>query len=192
MKKTIKNTEKKNALLKATLCLVKNKGFHQAPMSQIAKMADVSPATIYIYFDNKQDLINKLYLSVKESFSEYAFEELKDNIPVKIAFRQVWFNIAKYKIFKSDESSFLCQCDNTPMIDETTREEGVRYIKPLLDLWEKGQREGIIKNISSHILYAFTIYPLAYLTNIQEKDTFTFKPSDLDKTFDIVWDSIRL
>jgi len=73
MAKRTKSNEKRIALLNATLHLVNNNGFHDAPMSKIAKMADVSPATIYIYFDNKQDLINQLYLETKTSFSEYAF-----------------------------------------------------------------------------------------------------------------------
>jgi len=187
-----KNTKKKDALLKATLCLVKNNGFHQAPMSQIARMAEVSPATIYIYFKNKQDLINKLYLSLKESFTEYAFKDLDLDMPVKIAFKKIWFNIARYKISKSEESSFLCQCDNTPMIDTETRNEGIKHLKPLLDIWLKGQKEGIIKDISLNLLYAFTIYPLAFLINSSEKDNFTFTEEDLDTTFDIVWDSIKL
>ena len=57
--------KKRKALLNATLNLVNNNGFHDAPMSKIAKIAEVSPATIYIYFENKQDLINQLYLEIK-------------------------------------------------------------------------------------------------------------------------------
>ncbi|RUT78274.1 TetR/AcrR family transcriptional regulator [Ancylomarina longa] len=65
-----KSKEKRNTLLKATFSLVNDNGFHDAPMSKIAKMANVSPATIYIYFENKQDLINQLYLKVKISFTD--------------------------------------------------------------------------------------------------------------------------
>ena len=60
-----KSDKKRASLLKATMKLVNNQGFHAAPMSKIAKMAEMSPATIYIYFENKQDLINQLYLEVK-------------------------------------------------------------------------------------------------------------------------------
>ena len=61
--------KKRKSLLNATLKLVNNNGFHDAPMSKIAKMAAVSPATIYIYFENKQDLINqskKIEINIKD------------------------------------------------------------------------------------------------------------------------------
>jgi len=54
-----KSVDKRNSLIQATIELVNNDGFNATPMSKIAKMANVSPATIYLYFDNKQDLVNK-------------------------------------------------------------------------------------------------------------------------------------
>ena len=59
MAKLQKSIDKKNAVLGATLTLVNEGGFKSASMSKIAKMAYVSPATIYLYFENKQDLINQ-------------------------------------------------------------------------------------------------------------------------------------
>ena len=46
-----KSIDKRNALIKATIGLVNNNGFHATSMSKIAKMAKVSPATIYLYFE---------------------------------------------------------------------------------------------------------------------------------------------
>jgi AcrR family transcriptional regulator len=48
-----KSIDKRNTLIKATIELVNNNGFHATPMSKIAKKANVSPATIYLYFENK-------------------------------------------------------------------------------------------------------------------------------------------
>ena len=92
MAKRVKSNEKRIALLNATLSLVINNGFHDAPMSKIAKLAEVSPATIYIYFENKQDLINQLYLELKATFSTQAFKNYDVNQPIKESFQQIWFN----------------------------------------------------------------------------------------------------
>ena len=67
-----KSQIKREALVRATINLVNNNGFHAAPMSKIAKMAEVSPGTIYQYFENKQDLINQVYIEVKAAFPLYA------------------------------------------------------------------------------------------------------------------------
>jgi AcrR family transcriptional regulator len=188
----VKSPDKRKALLKATLSLVNNNGFHAAPMSKIATLANVSPATIYIYFENKQDLINQLYLEVKGAFREQAFHNYAEGLPVKKGFEIIWYNMASYKINRPEESNFLFQCDNTPMIDEKSREEVLKNIEPLLNLWERGKREGIIKDICPYILYAFTIYPLAFLMTSQQRGDFELKDDLKTIAFQAAWDSIRI
>lgn len=192
MEKKEKKTDKKSALLKATLTLVNNNGFHNAPMSKIAKLAGVAPATIYLYYENKQDLINNLYLEVKASFSYRAFEGYKENFSVKKGFEIIWYNIADYKLNKIEEARFLSQCDNTPMIDEGIVEEGLKHLQPLVDLWERGKKEGIIKPLSNYILYAYTIYPLSFLLAIQEKNFYSLDNKTKGKSFQMAWDAIKM
>ncbi|MCF6166976.1 TetR/AcrR family transcriptional regulator [Lutibacter sp.] len=184
--------KKRVALLKATLHLVNNQGFHHAPMSKIAKMAEMSPATIYIYFENKQDLINQLYLEMKSTFSSFAFKNYSEEQCVKESFKKVWYNIANFKLNHEEESNFLSQCDNTPIIDEEIKLEGLKHLQPLLDLWERGIQEGIIKPISPYLLYAFTIYPLAFLTNKQYKNSCELTTNKLIEAFQVAWDGIKI
>ena len=192
MVKKEKITDKKSALLKATLTLVNNHGFHNVPMSKIAKLAGVSPATIYLYFEHKQDLINTLYLEVKESFSACAFKNYDEEMSVKKGFEVIWFNIANYKLNKINEASFLAQCDNSPIIDEKIRVEGLKNLQPLLDLWERGKKEGIIKPLSHYILYSYTIYPLSFLLEMQEREICVVDEDVKIQTFQAAWDAIKM
>lgn len=192
MIKKEKITDKKRALLNATLTLVNDHGFHDAPMSKIAKLAGVAPATIYLYFENKQDLINNLYLEVKASFSDCAFKGYDNTMPVKKGFEIIWYNIADYKLNLVNEAAFLSQCDNTPMIDEEIRKEGLKHLQPLLDLWDQGEKEGIIKPLSIFVLYAYTIYPLTFLMAMQQRNLYTLNTKVLDETFQAAWDAIKL
>lgn len=191
MNKKEKITDKKRALLNATLTLVNGHGFHDAPMSKIAKLAGVAPATIYLYFENKQDLINTLYLKVKSSLSDCAFKGYNEDLPVKKGFEIIWYNVADYKLNQIDEATFLSQCDNTPMIDEEIRKEGLKHLQPLLDLWERGKKEGIIKPLSIFILYAYTIYPLSFLMAMQERNLSVLSKKERDETFQATWDAIK-
>lgn len=192
MIKKEKISDKKAALLAATLALVNNHGFHNTPMSKIAKLAGVSPATIYLYFDHKQDLINSLYLSVKESFSKSAFKNYDEKMSVKKGFETIWFNIATYKLKQVSQANFLSQCDNSPMIDESIRIEGLKNLQPLLDLWERGKNEGIIKPVSDYILYAHTVYPLSFLLEMQEREIYHVDESIKSKMFQVAWDAIKM
>ncbi|TXF75140.1 TetR/AcrR family transcriptional regulator [Chryseobacterium sp.] len=192
MSKKEKITDKKTALLNATLTLVSNHGFHNAPMSKIAGLAGVAPATIYLYFENKQNLVNELYLEVKKSFSNCAFEGYNSELSVKDGFEIIWFNIANYKLSQIKEANFLSQCDNSPMVGEEIRVEGLKHLQPLLDLWKKGKDEGIIKPLSDYVLYAFSIYPLSFLLEMQERSAYTLSEESKAQTFRAAWDAIKV
>ena len=187
-----KSQIKRDALVKATINLVNNNGFHATPMSKIAKMANVSPATIYLYFENKQDLINQVYIQVKSAFTSFAFKEYSAEMSVEKGFELIWKNIANFKLDEVEEAHFLSQCDNTPMVDENSRQEGLKHLQPLLDLWERGIKEKKIKPLSPYLLYAYTIYPIAFLMNMQQRDILKLNQEHLKEAYKAAWDSIKL
>ncbi len=192
MAKLQKSIDKRNALIRATIELVNNNGFHATPMSKIAKIANVSPATIYLYFENKQDLVNQTYLEVKNNYTDFIFKSDNKHTTIKAGFEHIWRRIVDFNINESEYSFFLTQCNNTPILDEASRMEGIKYLQPLLDLWEQGKKEGIIKPISDYILYANSINPLSILMMAQKKGQFQFTKEHIEDTFITAWDSIKL
>ena len=187
-----KSIDKRNALIKATIELVNNSGFHATPMSKIAKMANVSPATIYLYFENKQDLVNQTYLEVKTKYTDFVFKTYNENTSVKTGFELIWKRIAEFNINECEYSFFLTQCNNTPIIDEPSRKEGIRHLQPLLDLWERAKNEGIIKPFSDYILYAYSINPLSILMMAEKQGQFQLTKEHKEEAFLAAWDSIKL
>ena len=192
MVKLQKSIDKRNALIKATIELVNNNGFHATPMSKIAKMAKVSPATIYLYFENKQDLVNKTYIEVKAKYTDYAFENYSTDMSVEEGFKLIWHRIAEFKLKECENAMFLAQCDNTPMIDEPSRIEGIKHLQPLLDLWTKGKEQNIIKPMSDYLLYAYAINPLSFLMISQKRGSFTLNETHLDDAYESAWNSIKV
>lgn len=192
MAKLQKSIDKRNALITATIELVNNNGFHATPMSKIAKMAKVSPATIYLYFENKQDLVNQTYLEVKSNYTNYIFKKYSINTNIKESFELIWKRIAAYNITECEHSFFLNQCNNTPMIDEPSRKEGIKHLQPLLDLWKNGKEQKIIKPYSDYILYAYSINPVSFLMMAQKQGEFQLNETHIEEAFVTAWDSIKL
>lgn len=186
-----KSIDKRNALIQATIALVNNNGFHATPMSKIAKMASVSPATIYLYFENKQDLVNQTYIEVKEIFTHYAFATYHADMPVEEGFKLIWKCISDFTLNDCKHALFLAQCDNTPIIDEASRDKGIKHLQPLLDLWDRGKQEGIIKPVSNYLLYAYAINPLSFLMISQKRGSCVMHKAHLEEAYDAAWSSIR-
>lgn len=191
MTKLQKSIDKRNALIKATIDLVNNNGFHATPMSKIAKMAKVSPATIYLYFENKQDLVNKTYIEVKAEYTAYVFKNYDKNLTVEVGFEMIWKRIADFKFKKCENAMFLAQCDNTPIIDEEIRQQGIKHLQPLLYLWARGKDEGIIKPISDYLLYAYAINPLSFLMMSHKRGAFKLDEKHIEQAYKAAWNSIK-
>jgi AcrR family transcriptional regulator len=187
-----KSINKRNALIKATIELVNNSGFHATPMSKIAKMANVSPATIYLYFENKQDLVNQTYIEVKAKYTTYAFATYNTEMTVEAGFELIWKRVAEFKLKECENAMFLAQCDNTPMIDEPSRQEGIKHLQPLLDLWERGKKEGVIKPMSDYLLYAYAINPMSFLMIAQKRGDFQLDETHLEAAYQSAWSSIKV
>ena len=58
----LQDENKKAAIFHATIKLVNEIGFASA---SIAKIANVSPATIYIYYKNKDDLLVSIFVDIQ-------------------------------------------------------------------------------------------------------------------------------
>ena len=83
----------------------------------MSKISNVLAGTIYIYFENKQDLINKLYLNTKQKISNKSFICYIKEQPIKDRFKKIYYNIAHLKSNVTPEVLFLTQCDDSRIID---------------------------------------------------------------------------
>ncbi len=66
MSAVMPKVDKRTAILEATLELIAEQGFHNTPISQIAEKAEIGIGTIYRYFQDKDELIHKLFEYVIE------------------------------------------------------------------------------------------------------------------------------
>ncbi|MDT8859458.1 TetR family transcriptional regulator [Alkalihalobacillus sp. MEB130] len=56
-----KKGPKYNQIIDAAVKVIANHGYHQAQVSKIAKEAGVADGTIYLYFENKEDILTSLF-----------------------------------------------------------------------------------------------------------------------------------
>lgn len=68
---------RRSQILDAARKVFSHKSFNQATMEEIAEKADYSPATLYLYFKNKQDLYTSLAHGLLQKLAE-DFEVLAD------------------------------------------------------------------------------------------------------------------
>lgn len=117
---------KREAILKATLELVAERGFHDTPMSQVAKRSGASPGVIYHYFASKDELIRDLYREVKAVKARAMLQGGVDGVSPKEAFKRTWRNAYDFYRTHRLEARFLEQYENSPYHCPTDLQELAR------------------------------------------------------------------
>jgi TetR/AcrR family transcriptional repressor of multidrug resistance operon len=185
-----KDDKKLQAICDAAIELITANGFADTSMSKIAKAANVSPATIYVYFENKEDLLNKIYLFVKQLMSAELLKGVKADLPVAKAFEIIWNNYYQYAMKNPVRFAFTEQFVNSPLVDGICKEEGSSFFKPLFDVLQRGKDEKIFKNISLEIFTAFTFAPLTGLIKAHLNGEIVLDRRMLATTYKIAWDAV--
>ncbi|AGF55219.1 MULTISPECIES: TetR/AcrR family transcriptional regulator [Clostridium] len=73
-----KDDEKEKSIKEAVIKLILKEGFHGTSISKIAKEAGVSPATVYIYYENKEVMLRDIYLEYSEEILEYLLNKVSN------------------------------------------------------------------------------------------------------------------
>ena len=92
----VKDEVKQKALFEATIKVVNQIGFASSSVSKIAQEAGISPATIYVYTRNKEDLLVSTYVEIKRNLGHALLKDFDDSLPIRDILKKVWFNGFEY------------------------------------------------------------------------------------------------
>lgn len=106
--------DKRDAILQATLKLVAENGFHDAPCSLIAERAGVAAGTIYRYFENKDALILELYTEIEEQMTAELLQGYLPDQPIRVRFLHLAIGVLRYFINNPLQFKYIEQFHNSP------------------------------------------------------------------------------
>jgi len=84
-----KSDEKRKAILDAALRVCSERGIADAPTSAISRAAGVAEGTIFTYFATKDELMNALYLEMRQEFSRH-LEDFPYQGDARTRLRYIW------------------------------------------------------------------------------------------------------
>lgn len=186
-------TDKIECIFKNTLILIREKGFHGTPMSQIAKSSDVAIGTIYHYFPSKEKLILELAKYCKQKVNVYIFENLNPTDSYKMQFNEVFRRFCAFQINSADIFCFLEQFYNSPFnelahkLEAESSEE--HNIKSFL---KRGIDTKALKNIDINLISASVIGTSTFFSKAVVRENAPLSENNLDELIDIIWNGVKL
>jgi AcrR family transcriptional regulator len=177
--------DKREAILEAMLDLIVERGFHDAPMSVLAKRSGASPGVIYHYFPSKDELIHAVYERVASIKREVFFEGVSVDESPREALLRIWLNAYRFYRSHRKETRFLDQYLNSSYCKtgaEAAHPESARIVK-----WMQPKKKGgILKDLPPEAIESLTLGLAASLAKAPK----AFSTATLKNIAETVWNAI--
>ncbi len=151
----VRDSAKREAILSGALSVVERQGLAGLSIDSVAKAAGVATGTVYVYFENKEALLNALYVEVKAELGRRVFLGSEAGIATKPAFERMCVAYLRYVATHSAELVFMHQFHNSPYILEHSRKATSGTLLPLHQLLERAQAERLLKDLPLPLMIAF-------------------------------------
>ena len=115
----VKDENKEISIRKKALKMIVKLGFDGFSMQKLAKEANISPATIYIYFKDREDLILQLFLEETKKMSAATLVGFEPNLPFSEGLKIQWMNRARYCMKHPLEVEFLEKMRHSPLYQKS-------------------------------------------------------------------------
>ena len=181
---------KYDSIVEATIRLTNELGFDGISISKIAKKAKVSPATIYIYFENKEDLFTKLYIDIRSMMSKGALEGLEERMTTEETFKSIWLHSFNFNLKHPEYLSYREQFEQTSMM-RNIRVEDFELFQKVDELLKSGVKEKTIKDLPLPILTAFAYVPIITLLKYHHAGIIKMDEVNIKKACEIAWNAIQ-
>lgn len=189
--------EKKEQLikLKAMETIVKH-GFDGLSMQKLAKDAKVSPATIYIYFKDREDLIEKIAIEKFNMMTEVTLKGFSPNMPFEKGLKKQWNNRANFWLNNPMEARFLEQVRFSPIGFKVHSKIKKEFSDIMHQFLENAIKNKELMPLSTEVFWSLAYAPLYQLIKFHldgkgmKHQAFSLDQKTLNTTFKLVLKSL--
>ncbi|PSL24874.1 TetR/AcrR family transcriptional regulator [Chitinophaga ginsengisoli] len=164
-----KNLEKEEAIRTIALQIIAEEGLENLSMQKLAKAANVSPRTIYIKYENKEDFLVKLFIDeVLGAYEKAVLEKFKPEMVFAEGVKKLWANA--FRFFKNNRPAYaLMQYGkSSPLLNKAYQERDIKegdFFSPIHRFLELNAKAGVIRKLPQEAYRAILFSPMFELTN---------------------------
>jgi AcrR family transcriptional regulator len=164
-----KNLEKEQAIRTIALQIISEEGLENLSMQKLAKAANISPRTIYIKYENKEDLLVKLFIEeVLGAYEKAILENFTETMDFAAGVKLLWKNGFRY--FKQNRHAFALMLygKSSPLLNKAFQQMNIQqgqYFSPIHRFLKLHVKKGLIKNLPFEVHRALLFSPVYDLVN---------------------------
>ena len=151
-----KDFEKEQRVKQAVIKLILEEGFEGASISKIARAAGVSPATVYIYYDNKEQMLTSIYQEYANSGYEYLMGQICTDMDGRQMLSSLLRGYYAYITQNTEIFRFVEQCSHCPSLSAQEHHDVCRGF----DFFDCMKDRGVLRRYSNESLAAIMFSPV--------------------------------
>ena len=188
----LKDEQKLAAIQAATLRLVIRTGFSGLKIADVAREAGIGTGTMYVYYSDKEQLIEDVYLTTKKEIAAVLFDPAHLSDTFQETFKRMWLAYFGFCLQQPEKVLFVEQFLYSGLISEDLIAETEVMFIPLDNLLIQAQEQGLIKKVSVEIAKAFIQGAIHEVVKVITKKEYRLIQGELEKCFEMAWGSIKI
>ena len=139
---------KREVILDATLSLLASRGFHGFSIRDVAREAGVATGTVYLYFEDREDLIKKLHSQIIETVGKEVFGVVDQEEFLYQHFQGMCRRLWGLFLQRPEMILSKGQFDHLPAdLLRSRHEEAKILLEPLFTFFIRGREQQVLKNL---------------------------------------------
>jgi len=177
--------------------MITNEGLENFGINRLAKAVGVSPATIYIYYKDKDDLINQISVEEGLRMCSATLEGFEADMPFEKGLWIQWKNRSKYALNNQVGASFYDQLRNSTYREKMLKAISDEMKKKAGPFVKNAIKRGEINDISMEVFWSVALAPLYSLVKFHQDEhsfsgkKFVFSEKIMKETFNYVIKALK-
>ena len=158
----IRDCSKQQRIKEAMVRLILREGIDGTSVSKIAKEAGVSPATIYVYYNSKEEMLAEVFREYSTAPYRYLMQRVTEDMDGDTLIETIVRGCYSFSREHEEIFSFVEQCSRCPTLSESVSEEECSC--DILDLIHDYQARGVLRSYSDWNMGAMLFAPVRFLS----------------------------
>jgi AcrR family transcriptional regulator len=187
-----RNADKEHLVREKAIEMLVADGFQDFSMNRLAKACDISVATLYIYYKDKDDLIKKIGVGIGKDFFREMVKDFSPRMPFKEGLKKQWENRARAALKYPKEAACFEIIRHSSHGDYILKESLKDFRPAMADFFKNAVDKKAVTPVSLEVFWSVAYGPLYTLLRFHSEGKsiggipFKFSKKTMEEAFRLV------
>jgi AcrR family transcriptional regulator len=190
-KSALMETAKRSSIIQASVQVVAERGFHDAPVSLIASRAGVAGGTVFVHFESKERLILETYKEIERRCLAEVMKDYPSRGTIRQRFSHLANRLTRHFILFPEVFVFADQFLSSPYRKSVSPHYLPEMeLSDILQFFREGAEKQIFKELPPAMLLALACGPLIQVVRANTAGYLYLDDERITRTVEACWGAV--